>query len=174
MEPDPGPPREPEARLAELADALVDGLVAALPGWVEQCVSRVADAWSGDPTGDTVEVSAKQLAEAGRQAADEVEERLRALLTADVDEQWTGPLAVLRDAIRFPTDLLWAAGVPPVDRDGEAIRMFPDDPYDLTPSSFAEVHPDLQGPGLAWGAAKAFVHRRRHLGGNAFPEGGSF
>jgi hypothetical protein len=174
MEPDPGPPREPEARLAELADALVDGLVAALPGWVEQCVSRVADAWSGDPTGDTVEVSAKQLAEAGRQAADEVEERLRALLTADVDEQWTGPLAVLRDAIRFPTDLLRAAGVPPVDRDGEAIRMFPDDPYDLTPSSFAEVHPDLQGPGLAWGAAKAFVHRRRHLGGNAFPEGGSF
>ena len=25
---------------------LVDGLVAALPGWVEQCVSRVAEAWS--------------------------------------------------------------------------------------------------------------------------------
>ena len=56
MEPDPGPSREPEARLAELANALVDGLVAALPGWVEKCVSRVADAWSGDPVGDTVEV----------------------------------------------------------------------------------------------------------------------
>ena len=174
MESDPVSLREPAARLAELADALVDALVVALPGWVEQCVSRVADAWSGDPAGNTVEVSAEQLAEAGRQAADEVEERLRVLLAADVDEQWTGPLAVLRDAVRFPTDLLRAAGVPPVDRDGDAIRMFPDDSYDLTPSSFADVHPELQGPGLAWGAAKAFVHRRRHLGGNASPEGGSF
>jgi hypothetical protein len=166
MEPDPGPSREPEARLAELANALVDGLVAALPGWVEKCVSRVADAWSGDPAGDTVEVPAKQLADAGRRAADEVGERLRVLLAADVDEQWTGPLAVLRDAVRFPTDLLRAAGVPPVDRDGDAVRMFPDDLYDLTPSSFADLHPDLQGPGLAWGAAKAFVHRRRHLEGD--------
>ena len=63
MEPDPGPSREPEARLAELANALVDGLVAALPGWVEKCVSRVADAWSGDPAGDTVEVPAERLAD---------------------------------------------------------------------------------------------------------------
>ena len=166
MEPDPGPPLEPEACLAELADVLVDGLVAALPGWVEKCVSRVADAWSGDPAGDTVEVPAERLADAGRRAADEVGERLRALLAADVDEQWTGPLAVLRDTVRFPTDLLRTAGVPPVDRDGDAARMFPDDLYDLTPSSFADIHPDLQGPGLAWGAAKAFVHRRRHLEGD--------
>ncbi|HJM72060.1 MAG TPA: hypothetical protein QF651_00790 [Acidimicrobiales bacterium] len=166
MESDPGPPREPEARLAELADVLVDGLVAALPGWVEQCVSRVAEAWSEDPAGGTVEVPAERLADAGRRAADEVGERLRALLDADVDEQWTGPLAVLRDAVRFPTELLRTAGVPPVDRDGDAVRMFPDDLYDLTPSSFADVHPDLQGPGLAWGAAKAFVHRRRHLEGD--------
>ena len=166
MEPDPGPPLEPEACLAELADVLVDGLVAALPGWVEKCVSRVADAWSGDPAGDTVEVPAERLADAGRRAAEEVGERLRALLDADVDEQWTGPLAVLRDAVRFPTELLRTAGVPPVDRDGDAVRMFPDDLYDLTPSSFADIHPDLQAPGLAWGAAKAFVHRRRHLEGD--------
>ncbi len=158
---------EPEARLAELADELVDGVVAALPGWVDQCVSRVTEAWNGqaatDPTRVPAEVPADALAEAGRRAADEVGERLRVLLATDVDEQWTGPLAVLRTAVPFPTELLRAAGIPPVDRDGDAVRMFPDDSYDLTPSAFADIHPDLQGPGLAWGAAKAFVHRRRHL-----------
>jgi hypothetical protein len=40
--------------------------------------------------------------------------------------------------------------------------MFPDDDYGLTPASFADIDPALAEPGLAWGAAKAWVHRRRH------------
>ena len=156
MEPDPAGDRSAEDLLAELATALVDGVVAALPDWVARCVE------ARSPGG--AEVLPERVAEAGRHAADEVGERLRTLLAADVDEQWTGPLALLRDAARYPTVLLAAAGVAPVNRDADAERMFPDDPYDLTPASFADVHPDLLGPGVAWGAGKAYVHRRRHLG----------
>ena len=67
-------------------------------------------------------VPPEKVLEAGRAAADEVGERLRMLLAADVDEQWTGPLAVIRGAVRFPTDLLHDAGVRPVERDADAQR----------------------------------------------------
>ncbi len=65
------------------------------------------------------------------------------------------------------SSVLSAAGVVPVQRDADAVRLFPDDAYDLSPGSFAELHPDLRVPGLEWGAAKAYVHRRRHAGGTA-------
>ena len=160
MEPDPatGPAADSDARLAELAEALIVGVVATLPGWVERCGAERSMPGRVVPP--------EKVVAAGRAAADQVGERLRTLLAADVDEQWTGPLAVIRGAVRFPTDLLHDAGVRPVERDADAQRMFPDDPYDLTPAAFADVHPALQGPGLAWGAAKACAHRRRHLGGD--------
>ena len=160
MEPDPAtrPASGSDARLAELAEALIVGVVATLPGWVERCVAERSMPGRVVPP--------EKVVAAGRAAADEVGERLRMLLAADVDEQWTGPLAVIRGAVRFPTDLLHDAGARPVERDADAQQMFPDDPYDLTPAAFADVNPALQGPGLAWGAAKAFVHRRRHLGGD--------
>ena len=37
-------------------------------------------------------------------------------------------------------------------------RNFPDDVYDLSPATFADVDPALHEPGLVWGAAKAHVH----------------
>ena len=51
-------------------------------------------------------------------------------------------------------------------RDEFAERTFPDDVYDLSPASFADVDPALHEPGLMWGAAKAHVilHRRRSEG----------
>jgi hypothetical protein len=53
-----------------------------------------------------------------------------------------------------------------VARDEFSERNFPDDTYDLTPASFADVDPSLHEPGLEWGAAKAHVHlaRRRRQG----------
>ncbi len=92
---------------------------------------------------------------------------VRELLAADIDEQRTGPLALVRAAVRYPASVLSAAGVLPVQRDADAVRLFPDDAFDLSPGSFAELHPDLRVPGLEWGAAKAYVHRRRHAGGTA-------
>jgi len=56
--------------------------------------------------------------------------------------------------------------MPPVQRDSFAEASFPDDDYDLAPASLADVDPDLLEPGLAWGAAKAMAHRRRHGGGS--------
>lgn len=152
------PPADDEARLAVLALRLADGIVAALPGWVTRCVA----ARSGGLVPD-----ADSVADAGRRAVREVGPLVRELLAADIDEQRTGPLALVRDAVRYPAAVLSAAGVVPVDRDVDAVRLFPDDAYDLSPGSFAELHPDLRVPGLEWGAAKAYVHRRRHAGGAA-------
>ena len=152
-----------EARLAELAEGLADGIVAALPDWVARCIA----ARSVGVTVDDVVVAA-----AGRRAAADVGSRVRRLLAADIDEQRTGPLALVRHAVAYPASVLSAAGVAPVERDADAVRLFPDDAYDLSPASFAELHPDLRGPGLEWGAAKAHVHRRRHGAHPRFPDSG--
>ena len=152
-----------EARLAELAEGLADGIVAALPGWVARCIAARS-------VGVAVDDAA--VAAAGRRAAAEVGPRVRSLLAADIDEQRTGPLALVRHAVAYPASVLSAAGVAPVERDADAVRLFPDDAYDLSPASFAELHPDLRGPGLEWGAAKAHVHRRRHGAHPRFPDSG--
>ncbi|HEX6595944.1 MAG TPA: hypothetical protein VF045_03360 [Acidimicrobiales bacterium] len=147
----------------EHATALADAIEAALPGWVERSVRLRL----GGPTGQ-VETAA---AEAGRQAASEVGGAVRRLLEADIDEQATTPLALLRGAVRYPTAVLRAAGVAPVPRDAVQERLFPDDVYDLAPASFADIDPSLLEPGIRWGAAKAFVHKQRHGGGApAMPE----
>lgn len=143
-----------EQQLVECARALAEGIAQALPGWVVASVeSRLTEM---DP-----EILASAEA-AGAAAGVEVGEEVARLLAADVDAQRENPLAVLRRAVRYPTDVLIAAGVAPVERDDFAIDRFPDDVYDLIPVSFSDIHPDLQTLGLTWGAAKAFVHRRRH------------
>jgi hypothetical protein len=96
-------------------------------------------------------------------AREDVGAQVRALLTTDIDEQTTTPLAIVRGAgVRYPTGVLRGAGVPPVERDSFVERAFPDDLYDLAPASFADLDPALQEKGLEWGAAKAFEHKRRH------------
>ena len=151
-----------EQVLAEHATRLADGVEAALPGWVVRLVTVVADAWQ---PGLAAELRPAAVA-AGDAAAADVGPRLRALLATDVDEQRTGPLAVIRTAVRYPTEVLAGAGVGAVARDEFAERSFPDDPYDLTPASFTDLDPALHEPGLVWGAAKAHVvlARRRAEG----------
>ncbi len=148
--------------LRTYADALAEGIEASLPGWVQRCVEGVMTAWAGELPG----VVASAAEDAGRRAAVETGSALRALLATDVDEQVTGPLALLREAVKWPTAVLAAAHVPPVQRDAFAERAFPADVYDLAPASFADVDPALQDPGIAWGAAKAHVvlARRRTEG----------
>ncbi len=146
-------------RVEPHATALADAMVSALPGWVERSVARILTAWVGEAPDQAVRDTAR---EAGRRAAEEVGPAVRALLAADIDEQRTTPLALLRAAVRYPTEVLKDAGVPPVDRDPIQVRLLPDDLYDLSPASFADVDPALAEPGLVWGAAKALAHRRRH------------
>jgi hypothetical protein len=142
----------------EQAAALAEAIDDALPRWVERSVRRLLVAWQGAADPDVMAAAAA----AGRQARAEVGPRVRELLEADVDVQATTPLAILRAAVRYPTEVLRSAGVPPVARDEQQDRLFPDDVYDLAPANFADVDPALAEPGLAWGAAKAFAHLQRH------------
>ena len=89
---------------------------------------------------------------AGAAAAAEVGAEVAELLAADIDAQRENPLAVLRRAVRYPTEVLLAARAAPPNRDDFAIDRFPDDVFDLTPASFADIPPRPASPG-------------RHLGG---------
>jgi hypothetical protein len=148
--------------VAGYGSVLADRIEEALPRWVAASVARIMTAWAG-----TVPPSVADAASAaGIEAAREVGPRVRALLAADIDEQHSTPLATVRAlAVRHPTSVLQAAGVPPVSRDEAAETLFPDDIYDLVPASFADLDPSLVDAGLRWGAAKAFEHKRRHGGG---------
>lgn len=145
-------------RLAALATALADAVEAALPAWVQRSVEARVPLLTGELRA--------AAADAGRRAAEEVGPEVRALLTTDVDRQRTNPLAVLRRAVRYPTAVLQAAGVPPAPRDEFAERTFPDDVYDLAPATWSDLDPALQERGIVWGAAKAHVvlARRRREG----------
>ncbi|MGH9069555.1 MAG: hypothetical protein ACRD0J_18975 [Acidimicrobiales bacterium] len=147
-----------EPTYRDYAEALVGAVDAALPGWVERSVTALVTAYRGRPVPEVAEEAAR----AGGLARAEVVPRLRALVEADVDAQATTPLALLRRAVSYPAGVLRAAGVPPVERDDFSRAAFPDDDYGLTPSSWGDVDPALTEPGLAWGAAKALAHLRRH------------
>jgi len=151
-----------EAALARYAAALAEGIVAALPGWVARAVESRAVAYTG-----RIEPAVRDEADrAGAAAAAEVGGQIRDLLGLPVDQQWTNPLALVRAATAYPTAVLRAAGIPGVVRDAAAEAQFPDDDYDLCPTSFAELDPSLHDVGIAWGAAKAHVFlRKRRLDG---------
>jgi hypothetical protein len=139
----------------EQARALADAIDDVLPDWIERCVR----ARLNDPVPDDVVAAARA---AGEQARLDVGAAIRRLLEADVDDQRGNPLELLRGAVRYPTEVLRAAGAPAVDRDRFSVDRFPDDDYDLTPATWSDVDPSLFDLGIAWGAAKAFVHKQRH------------
>lgn len=156
---------DPGTQLAEYAQALAEGIEAALAAWVVRCVESVVVAWSGSFS-EKIAAASRVV---GVTAAADVGAELRHLLATDIDGQWTTPLDLVRSAVRYPTALLIELGVPPVERDEFSIRRFPQDIYALAPASLADLDPSLAEIGIVWGAAKAFEHKRRHAG-NA-PEG---
>jgi len=142
---------EADAALTGYARALADGIEAAIGPWVIAAVDRRA----GD-----LDLTAAASA-AAEHARREGGVGVHRLLELDVDAQSTTPLAVVRSAVRYPTEVLAAAGVRPVVRDPVALEAFPDDVYDLTPGSLADLDPDLVEAGIVWGAAKAYTMMRR-------------
>ena len=140
------------------AQQLADAVDAILPTWVERCVARRVE------QAGLVETPHLRQAVvlAGETARREVGPRLRALLDSDIDAQTTTPLAILRQAVEYPTSVLAEAGIPIVARDRFSETNFPADVYDLTPSKFADIDPSLADSGLAWGASKAMAHLQRH------------
>ncbi len=141
-----------------IGERLADAVEAALPGWVERSVRLRLTEWAGSADPEVL----RRAGEAGARAASEVGGELRRLVGADVDQQWTNPLSILRRAVRYPTVVLHDAGVPPIVREAFDEHHFPDDDYGLVPLAFADIDPALHDLGLAWGAAKAMAHLHRH------------
>ena len=146
---------DPDRALAAKATALADGVDAALAPWIVGLVVARA--------GEGARARAEAIAEV---VAADIGPRVRALLATDIDAQATTPLALLREAVLPVGELLAELGVAPPVRDEFAQRAFPGDTYGLAPASFEEVADALRGPGIEWGAAKAFVHLRRRRSGS--------
>ena len=168
----PSPSPDPDSELSRLGIELAESVIEALPGWISRVVQGRFAEWSAnlDPvvTSESIDAEsvdadpAADIAElanaAGRQAAASVAEPLRALVSADVDDQWTTPLALVRPVVAFATGALERAGVPPVVRDEFQESRFPDDLYGLTPASLAVLGEEVGDLAIAWGAAKAAAH----------------
>jgi hypothetical protein len=137
---------------------LVEATVAVLPGWVERSVTSRLPAGSAVEDGDVGAL----IARAAAAAVEDGRPRLEAAVTREPGiDPGPAPLQVLRSLVRHPTDALLALGVPGVDRPAFETEAFPDDVYDLSPATWADVHPSLHEPGLAWGAATAYLHKVR-------------
>ena len=148
------------AALARHAGDLADAIAKALPPFIVAGIRRVG---LERRVAITPELEAAG-SEAGRRAVEEVMPPLRRLLEADIDDQATTPLEVVRRATPFATAVLYAAGVAEGDRDSFERERFPDDVFGLGPAAFADLGPDVQERAFTWGAAKAHVHLVRRRG----------
>jgi hypothetical protein len=122
-------------------------------------VTFIADAWGRLDDETRARLDADAIA-AGEIAAARVVRQLESFFATPPAEQTTTPLSIVRSATREVTAVLDAAGIPPVERDEFAERIFPDDRYDVTPATLSDLGDDDLGPlQLAWGLAKAKVLR---------------
>ena len=99
----------------EASAAILAGVERELPGWVTRQVARVVEAWGSDP--QTRARADADASRAARLATTRVVGELTRLFALDVEAQGATPLQVVRSAYREPTQVLEAAGVPPVRRD---------------------------------------------------------
>jgi hypothetical protein len=146
-------------------DAIVAGVAAGLPSWVQDQVHRILDAW-GRADADARTTALEDATTAGADAAERVTGDLRRLFALDPSEQSATPLEIVRTAFAEPTAILENAGVPALVRDSFDERAWPGDRYGLVPRTLADVAlgpaaDDLGGHLLAWGLAKAKVLRAR-------------
>ncbi len=143
------------ALLAEHTASLRDAMVQLVPEWAAKTVI----ARSPDPSS----AASRDAADRVRSLAqtETVTELIR-LLDSDIDDQWASPLEVVRSLVPALTAELEHLDAPAVPRDPRSIELMAEDVYALTPATFADIDSSLHHLGLAWGAAKAHVHLRRH------------
>ncbi len=148
---------EPPGDIAALAREFHAAVVGSTPSWVRRGVVAVAGAQQL-PLPENFE---DLIEDAGARAARYVEAHLGELLEADIDRQQTTPLAVIRDAVRFPVEVLHQLGATQVHRLDMERWAFPNDPFGLTPASLADLDETVHHAGLVWGATKAGLHLQR-------------
>src|SRR5580658_8960948 len=98
-----------DGELQAYGEVLADAICARLPTWVVDSVERVMTAWAGSVPPEVAEAAET----AASQALADVGTAVRELLSADIDDQRTTPLALLRRGVSYPTGVLREAGVPP-------------------------------------------------------------
>jgi hypothetical protein len=147
--------------LAEATRAILAGVERCMPGWVPAQVTRILDAWGRTEPAARAEAEAAAAA-AGPEVAARVAGELRELFAQDPAEQLRTPLQIVRTAVREPTAILAAAGVPAIMRDEFEERTQPEDRYGLAPRTLGDLgDPDLAPYLLVWGRAKATILRVR-------------
>jgi hypothetical protein len=165
--PEPTPDDEARAleRLDETGDAIVTGVETWVPRWALSQVARLLDAW-GRATPETRARAETQASDAGEASARRVAATLRELFAIEPELQTATPLEIVRSVYREPTEVLAAAGVPPIARDEFDERAWPEDVYGLVPRTLGDLgDPELAPLHLAWGMAKATVIRARRVHG---------
>jgi hypothetical protein len=137
---------------------MVAGVEAHLPAYLLRRTARLLDAWDGATGADRADTAAR-LRDAVEAATGRVAAELRRLIDTEPAAQHATPLEVVRGAVREPTVVLRAAGMPAVARDEFEERSFPDDRYGLAPRTFADLDDALGPEQLVWGLAKAALLR---------------
>lgn len=149
-----------EVQLSEPADELLAVAKRVTPGWVRRIVLDTAQRYGCGPDRSIAELGADVDVMAQELGARLIAE-LAELFATDVDEQRTNPLSLYRAAVVGPTALLREYGVPVPPSDAFGAEHFPDDLYGLGPAGWSDIDPELQQPGLVWGAWKAMTVLRR-------------
>jgi hypothetical protein len=143
------------ALLAEYASALSAAMIELVPKWIEAVIAARAPEPGSAATRDAVD-RLRSLAQTLTTT------ELSRLLESDIDDQWSSPLEIVRSLVPALTAELHELDAPAVPRDPRSIELMVQDVYAITPATFADIDPSLHPLGLAWGAAKAHVHLRRH------------
>ncbi len=138
-------------QFAELSEEFFAALIDAYPAWLTASAVAVAGA---------TQVTA--LDEAVAESCRTAREKFDLYLNTDLAEITTNPLSILRVSIAPVTAELARAGVLPVQRDPFLVDQFPADLYGLNPAIFGDLAEDLTELGIAWGAARAYLHIQSH------------
>jgi hypothetical protein len=159
-----------ERELGQLTRLVAMRVGIAVPDWVLRCVQRgvangIARAgayWSMGAEGSRTLYRNAELV--GWKAAEEVEGKVSELLAVVEDLRPVPPrvLGVLQEAVPYPAGVLEQARVPRARRDRLAIKLYPDDVYNVAPRSLAELHPMMPELLASWEEARFAVVRERY------------
>lgn len=140
-----------QQQFTEISETLYSAVLSEVPAWVRRLAKeRAADA------------SSLELSDTPERTATWARGQFDQMLATAPSELRMNPLSVLRSSTRFLGEVLKRAGIEEPRRDSFLVEQFPDDVYNLNPASFSELSERLGPMGIAWGAARAYLHQSEH------------